>query len=311
MSETREKIGGVSLDHTWYPGEDLYSDGTVEEKLLEIAKGDPALIPERIVKEKDWAVLYHFSPVRENIVSWIPFAGSDKVLEIGAGCGAITGALARGAGSVTCVELSDRRSRINAFRHRDCDNIEILVGNYGDIEPHLAKDYDYVTLIGVFEYGSSYIEGKDPYLTFLCQARDHLKPGGTLVIAIENRLGLKYFAGCREDHTGELFDGIEDYPRPAHAHTFSRPALEKLFAAAGFKTPQFYYPFPDYKLPSRIYSDERLPEEGELQDNIWNFDRERLVLFDESRTWDSLIRDGLFPLFSNSFLVMLKKDENQ
>ena len=310
MSETKEKIGSVSLDYTFYPGEDLYSDGDVEEKLLEIAGGDPGKIAERIAEEKDWAVLYHFSPVRENIVSWIPFKKTDKVLEIGAGCGAVTGALAAGAGSVTCVELSRRRSRINALRHRDMEGIEILVGNYGEIEPGLAADYDYVTLIGVFEYASSYIEGdstEGQYLTFLKQAASHLKPGGTLVMAIENRLGLKYWAGCREDHTGGLFDGLEDYPRPTHAHTFSKPALEALFARAGFAGWQFYYPFPDYKLPTRIFSDGRLPLEGELPDNIWNFDRERLVLFDEGRVWDSLIRDGLFPLFANSFLVTLTK----
>ena len=36
----------------------------------------------------------------------------------------------------------------------------------------------------------------------------HLKKGGRIVIAIENRLGLKYFAGCAEDHLGTYFSGI-------------------------------------------------------------------------------------------------------
>ena len=34
----QEKIGNVTLDYEYYPGEDLYSDGPVEEELLEIAK---------------------------------------------------------------------------------------------------------------------------------------------------------------------------------------------------------------------------------------------------------------------------------
>ena len=33
-----EKIGNVELDYTYYPGEDLYSDGPIEEVILEIAK---------------------------------------------------------------------------------------------------------------------------------------------------------------------------------------------------------------------------------------------------------------------------------
>ena len=31
----QEKIGNVTLDYEYYPGEDLYSDGPVEEELLE------------------------------------------------------------------------------------------------------------------------------------------------------------------------------------------------------------------------------------------------------------------------------------
>ena len=34
----REKIGKITLDDTCYSGSDLYSDGPVEEELLEIAK---------------------------------------------------------------------------------------------------------------------------------------------------------------------------------------------------------------------------------------------------------------------------------
>ena len=34
----QEKIGKVTLDYEYYPGKDLYSDGPVEEELLEVAK---------------------------------------------------------------------------------------------------------------------------------------------------------------------------------------------------------------------------------------------------------------------------------
>ena len=43
-----------------------------------------------------------FSHVRENILSWLPFTGKENVLEIGSGCGAITGALCKKAEKVTC-----------------------------------------------------------------------------------------------------------------------------------------------------------------------------------------------------------------
>ncbi len=81
------------------------------------------------LREKSWPVMYHFSHIRGNIVSWLPITKEDKVLEIGAGCGAITGALAKKAGSVTCVELSRQRSLVNAYRNEDCDNVTIPSGS--------------------------------------------------------------------------------------------------------------------------------------------------------------------------------------
>ena len=48
----------------------------------------------------------------------MPITKEDRVLEIGAGCGAITGTLAAKAGSVDCIELSRSRSLVNATRQR-------------------------------------------------------------------------------------------------------------------------------------------------------------------------------------------------
>ena len=147
----QEKIGNVVLDYEYYPGEDLYSDGPVEEELLEIAKSHKEEELNQVIAQKNsWPVLYHFSHIRQNILEWIPMTKKDKVLEIGSGCGAITGALARKAGSVTCIELSKMRSTINAYRNRDYENVKIMVGNFQDIEKNLEEKFDYITLIGVF-----------------------------------------------------------------------------------------------------------------------------------------------------------------
>ena len=299
-------IGSVRINEDDYPGRDLYSDGAVEDELLEIARNEnPSRFDIVCAERKSWPVMYHFSSVRQNIVSWYPFRTTDRVLEIGSGCGAVTPALVRAAGSVTCVDLSKKRSLVNAYRNRNAGNLEIRLGNFEDVEKKLPRDYDVITLIGVFEYGSSYIHSDQPYADFLRIVLGHLRPGGHLLIAIENRLGLKYFAGCREDHSGRFFDGIENYPETKYAHTFSKPALVRLFRETGAADWTFYYPYPDYKLPMAVYSDGWLPKKGELRNNLVNYDRQRMVLFDETRAWDALIGDGLFPLFSNSFLVDL------
>ena len=94
-----ESVGNVVLDYRHYPGEDFYCDGEVEDELLEIVKKYSAVEYQRIIEERaSWPILYHLSPLRENIVDWIPMEKSMKVLEIGSGCGAITGKLAQKAG---------------------------------------------------------------------------------------------------------------------------------------------------------------------------------------------------------------------
>ena len=304
--ENIEHIGKITLDYSKYPGEDFYCDGTVEDEILDIVKNlSPTEYGKTIEEKKSWPVLYHLSPLRENIVEWIPMEKDAKVLEVGSGCGAITGALARKAGSVTCVDLSKKRSLINAYRHSECENVTIHVGNFKDIEPDLPKDYDYICLIGVFEYGQSYIGGDTPYEDFLKILLPHLRKGGRIIIAIENKYGLKYFAGCKEDHMGTYFSGIENYEAGGVVRTFSRRGLERIFYNCGVQESHFYYPYPDYKFMTSLYSDEYLPGKGELSNNLRNFDRDRKLLFDEKNAFDGLVADGLFSVFSNSYIAVI------
>ena len=297
-----EKIGQVLLDDTLYPGKDLYTDGAIEDEMLEIARNYREDEWNQVIAERaSWPILYHFSHIRENILGWLPFTGEENVLEIGSGCGAVTGALCKKAKQVTCIELSRKRSQINAWGHRDCDNLKILMGNFQDVEKTLTEKYDYITLIGVFEYGEAYIQSETPYVDFLKIISKHLKPNGKIVLAIENRLGLKYWAGCTEDHFGTLFEGLEGYPTTKGVKTFSRKEFLQILSDAGNLHAEWYYPFPDYKLPMTVYSDRRLPLKGELNRLETNYDRLRLQLFQESSVYDTLLANEMYPDFANSF----------
>lgn len=303
-----KKIGKVSMDYTYYPGKDLYCDGEVENEILEIVTNNLETEYNRIINERrKWPVLYHLSHIRENIVEWLPINKEDNVLEIGSGCGAVTGSLARKAKKVTCIELSEKRSLINANRHRDYDNINILLGNFEVVEPTLTEKYDYITLIGVLEYAGLYISDDNPYVKFLQIISNHLSDNGKIIVAIENRVGMKYWAGCKEDHVGLYFEGIEGYASTSSAKTFSKSELENIIQETKIGKFKFYYPYPDYKFPSVIYSDEWLPKCGELKNNSCNLDSERMLLFNESLAFDETIRNGTFQQYSNSFLVEITR----
>lgn len=306
--EKTEKVGKVILDYQYYGGQDLYCDGDIEDDLLEAVQNHEEDELEKIINEKkEWEFLYHFSQVRQNIVNWIPVKKDAKILEIGSGCGAITGALAKKGQQVDCVELSRKRSLINANRNKNYDGITIKLGNFEEIESYLDTDYDIITLIGVWEYAGVYLKDKDPFRKFLDVLKKHLSAEGKIIIAIENRNGLKYWAGCREDHTAQFFEGLEGYTKTNSAVTFGKNEMQRIFEETGYQT-QFYYPYPDYKLPLHIFSDEYLPHLGMLTDNHKNLDHTRMVFFDEAKVFDSLIKDGMFSYFSNSFLVILQPE---
>lgn len=94
------------LNLKWYKDDDRYSDGDVEEDIVRyIAQNKPEDYGKVIYENLDWAVYYHLSNVRRNLLNWYPFRKEGSVLEIGAGCGAITGLLCDKCKKVTAVEL--------------------------------------------------------------------------------------------------------------------------------------------------------------------------------------------------------------
>jgi len=133
------------------------------------------------------------------------------------------------------------------------------IANIKDLNPE--PRYDVVCLLGVLEYSELFMAGdngtgaKNHQMTFdymLAKAAAFLRPKGVLIVAIENQLGLKYWSGAAEDHTGMMFVGISGYsPKPSPC-TFSRRGLLELLKKAGFDRFDEFYPFPDYKVPVSV-----------------------------------------------------------
>jgi 2-polyprenyl-3-methyl-5-hydroxy-6-metoxy-1,4-benzoquinol methylase len=189
-----------------------YSDGdSVENRIREaIASATDVSIFSSELRGHciDWPSTYHLSSSRANILR--PFENQlvgKRVLEIGAGCGAVTRYLGEIGANVLALEGSRRRAAIARNRTRELKNIEVLSDNFDEFAA--VGSFDFITLIGVLEYAPMFIRGENPALEMLKRARSMLAADGKLIIAIENKLGLKYFAGAPEDHTGEPMYGIE------------------------------------------------------------------------------------------------------
>jgi SAM-dependent methyltransferase len=304
----------------WLPVADRpefsYTDGdTLEAALLarvRSAADRSVLSPELGAAVTDWPSRYHFSPRRANLLR--PFTHwlqGRSVLEIGAGCGALTRFLGECGAKVLALEGSPRRAAVAAARCADLDNVAVV----GDSLQHFqsAARFDAVTLIGVLEYARLFFpaaDGLDPVNHMLARVRALLGPRGALLVAIENQLGLKYFAGCAEDHVAEAMFGIEDRYRGDGVVTFGRAELGDRLAAAGLRAVRWWYPFPDYKLPVAVFSEAAVAGDHGLDltplaagtvtadpqlPPAW--------LFSLEQAWRAVLRNRLGGDLANSFLV--------
>lgn len=284
----------------------VYSDGDVEIDILNLFKKPhpQKLISKILANNPSWPLRYHLSPNRENLLNWYNFDKTKPLLEVGAGCGALTGLFTRKLKKVVAVELSERRASIIKTRFKNATNLEVIQANIEKIK--LKKKFDYVTSIGVLEYAGKYIDKDKPFLTFIKILKKNLKRNGVLIIAIENKYGLKYWAGAPEDHTSRHFDSIEGYPNNEGIRTFSKYETTNLLKKAGFKSLKFYYPLPDYKFPEEIYSDQYLPKSGfDIKAGIYPsyHSEKREYLFNEKLAISDLLNNQMFDFFANSFLI--------
>ena len=295
---------------TWYKNEDLYSDGDIEDLIIKlIAENEPENFSRAIRENLCWATYYHLTHLRKNLLNWYPFKKESSLLEIGCGMGAATNMFCEKCESVTAVELSKRRAAGALLRCRERENLEIIVGNLNDIQ--FDKKFDYITLIGVLEYQGTYTNSSNSYLDFLVEIRKLLKPGGKLLIAIENKYGLKYWCGAKEDHTGIPFEGMNQYAiSNRKVKTFARKELEDLVKESGFENAFFYYPMPDYKLPTVVYSQSSLPTDENMQSlRPYYIPDTDTVIANEKQIYKDVIENNAFEFFANSFLVECSDDE--
>lgn len=250
--------------------------------------------------EKRWPIVYGFSHLRQNLLNWYPFSPGADILEVGAGCGALTGFFCEKGAYVAAVEQSPACTEIIFKRNKKRDNLDVYAGDIFTVD--FDRKFDYIVVIGSLAYASLVSKAKDPYSDFLTRLKYLLKPDGHILLAISNRFGLRYFAGAREDHTSRFFDGINGYSADSNVRTFTKHELEQLLDKNGLCSRRFYYPLPDYKFPSCIYTDESIGNFDSWMD-LGTLDYQRYELFNEIDVMHSLAAEGVLDKFANSFLV--------
>jgi len=302
----------------WVPKEGAsafpYSDGDEAELyLLEVIEkaSDRSLFSQELVEAiRDWPSEYHLSPRRANLLR--PFSEElrrMRVLEIGAGCGAVTRYLGElGAPVVTSIEGSPRRAEIVRARTRDLPHVSVICDRFEQF--FSPEEYDAVILVGVLEYCKMFIQSADPESYFLRHVARMLSPSGKVYLAIENQLGLKYFAGAPEDHLGRPFAGINAQYTLGSPATFGLKELQGFLEQAGLKEQSVFVPVPDYKLPTSILADRaflsRSFDATSLLQQAVKGDSQipKQTTFSLESAWSSIVKNDLALPLANSFLIV-------
>lgn len=228
-------------------------------------------------------VLYAFSPMSENLLEWTDLKPGDQVLQIGAGYGIFTSLLAERCGHVTVVDMRDENLVVSQMRTGSPENVTWIKWARMDWS---QGEYDLILLTADKEQGI--------HTFFQKEGQKLLKKGSRIFFACENRLGLKFLSGADHDPQ-EVND--------------TREGLKAFFLRYGFSCLEFYYPTPEYRLPSALYSDRCLPGKGDITNVSAAYDRPRYACLHEEELFDQLIGEGDFGRFANGFFVVASRGD--
>ncbi len=213
------------------------------------------------------------------LIRWYPFPEGKEILYVGNEDCIFEMLEEKYEGKVRCVPLSDFLKDIGT------DKI------------------DYIICIGCAEK----LKDIQP---FLDAAAKHLTPDGRLLLGVNNRLGLRYFCGDKDPHTGQVMDGIEDYSRvyakaqdEFRGRSYDKAFLKRRIGEAGFSKIKFYTVISDLADPVMMIADGYTPNES-LNNRIFPVYNDPDSLFlEEERLYKGLWENDMFHTMANAFLI--------
>lgn len=224
-------------------------------------------------KYKDFNYDYCLNPSRADWTIMGDF--SNKIVaELGCGYGSVSIPLAeRNARKLIPVDATLERIKFLSLiaRMKKLANIIPLHSNVLEL-PLTHQFFDMVVMVGLLEYAIGFndyihLTARNRQFDFMRRISNLLCEGGEVWIGIENRLSPIHFWGA--SYHGELpFTPLLPRAianilhrlvknRPLEVHLWTKRGYEKLLKKAGFDYIEFYYAFPNYKMPKFISSTDK------------------------------------------------------
>ncbi len=201
----------------------------------------------------------------------LPLLPGSRILDIGAGLGAISAELSR-SHDVVALEGVSERARFIALRKRQARLDRLTVIN-GDLHRTRFADaqFDGVIVNGVLEWAGLFdLNGspREAQRRFMNRMRLLLRPGGYVYVGIENRFGLASIMGM-PDHSGLPYTSLvprflahwicrrhagyrSALNRGYRTYTYSYRGYRKLFAEAGLRIRTAWIAPYSYNMPTDL-----------------------------------------------------------
>lgn len=257
----------------------------IEKEILEYIENNEKSDYEKIIqKDKRIEIILSLSSLRENIISWYSFKKDSNILEIGADWGQITGVLCKNAKKVVAVESSNIKRNAILKRHKEFKNIQVIESLQG-----LQEKFDYITLIGIEKITNKPID-------LLREIKNLLKEDGKILIATDNKLGMKILSSTNESE--------EKITKSLNENLYTLGELEKQIEDAEFKSKNIYYPMTDYKLTNVIYTEEKPISLSNISRNISYNEQKIIKFYEQNEMYKKIIKDKqLTRMLMNSFFI--------
>lgn len=215
-----------------------------------------------------------------NILNWYPFNKTQKVLEIGI-----------------------KSEELTSFLKQKCSKVQ-RVSKIDELE-NIMEKFDIIILIEINNCKKLTLKN------LIRKLESFLEVNGKILLAVDNKFGLKFWNGNPENIFEKKFTSLIGYNNePEKIETYTKKYIETILKEMGYNT-RFYYPLPDYKLPNVIFTDEQLPEYNNIDKYNPYFLEKSDIIFNELDVFREILKTNkeMFTFFANSFLVEITKGE--
>lgn len=163
--------------------------------------------------------------------------------------------------------------------------------------------YDIIVAVDILEYARDAAD-------LLCCVRGLLKPSGKLLLAADNRLGIRYFCGDQDFFTLKNYDSIENYRHllpwereSMKGRAYAKAELRGFLEKAGFLNHRFFSVFPRIENPQLLLAEDYEPNEA-LDIRIFpEYNSPDTVFLMEEELYPSLMENQMLHTMANGFFV--------